>query len=181
MKDKDNLLNKTFGYLTVIEYLGTRRYSGSMNRYWKCQCICGNTKEIPCQLLKMNKTKSCGCKLLFYRSVNARKEPGYAALTQLFSAYRSGAKRRKITFELTLEQFSKLTSENCHYCGVKPSHVINKISGNYKFNGIDRINNNLGYIIENCTACCETCNRAKLEMSNDEFLNWVRRVYEHNF
>lgn len=53
----ENLLNQTFNYLTVIDgpIKRGRRY------YWKCQCKCGNIKEIRSDGLKSGQTKSCGC------------------------------------------------------------------------------------------------------------------------
>lgn len=53
----ENLIGQTFNYLTVIDgpIKKGRRY------YWKCQCICGNIKEIRSDGLKSGQTKSCGC------------------------------------------------------------------------------------------------------------------------
>lgn len=53
----ENLLNQTFNYLTVIDgpIKKGRRY------YWKCQCKCGNIKEVRSDGLKSGQTKSCGC------------------------------------------------------------------------------------------------------------------------
>ena len=49
--------------------------------------------------------------------------------------------------------------------------------GRYTYNGIDRIDNALGYVIGNVTSCCGTCNKAKATMGRIDFLDWVRRVY----
>jgi hypothetical protein len=54
-------------------------------------------------------------------------------------------------------------------------------SGNYKYNGLDRVDNNRGYEKDNIVPCCETCNKAKLQMSLGEFLNWIKRVYNYTF
>ena len=53
----ENLLNQTFNYLTVIDgpIKKGRRY------YWKCQCKCGNIREVRSDSLKSGQTKSCGC------------------------------------------------------------------------------------------------------------------------
>jgi hypothetical protein len=46
-----------------------------------------------------------------------------------------------------------------------------------KCSGIDRVDSNKGYTIDNCVPCCKTCNLAKAELSQRDFLDWVRKVY----
>ena len=48
-----NLLNETYGYLTVIEKIS--------DRMWKCLCACGNTITTTTGALRSGNTKSCGC------------------------------------------------------------------------------------------------------------------------
>lgn len=48
-----NLINKKFGRLKVISYQG--------KSMWKCQCSCGNYKNIRGSSLKSGATQSCGC------------------------------------------------------------------------------------------------------------------------
>jgi hypothetical protein len=52
-------------------------------------------------------------------------------------------------------------------------------NGGVKFNGIDRKNNAIGYIVGNVLPCCKLCNYAKRTMGYNEFLNWVNRVYKN--
>lgn len=86
---------------------------------------------------------------------------------------------RKNTRDITLslEEIVNILFDNCYYCNVAPMYTYY----NYpiKFNGIDRINNNLGYIKNNCVACCFICNRAKANMTQSQFLDWINRTYEH--
>ena len=46
-----------FGRLTVVEF-ATRKNNRT---YWKCQCVCGNTKIIAASHLVSGHTQSCGC------------------------------------------------------------------------------------------------------------------------
>lgn len=180
---KEDLTGQIFGDLKVLEFSRNTRKWDKVFRLWNCLCVCGRIKELTTSQLKSGHTRSCGCLLLKYRSLNARKENGYCALTQLYCAYRLDAKRRKRIFSLTREEFQSLTSQNCNYCGIIPSSIKGKNlkSGSYTYNGIDRVDNAKDYTIENCVTCCETCNRAKLEMSKKDFLNWIERVYNVNF
>ena len=48
-----------------------------------------------------------------------------------------------------------------------------------KVNGIDRVNNNIGYILNNCVACCKYCNIAKGVRTITEFLEHVQSIVIH--
>lgn len=47
-------------------------------------------------------------------------------------------------------------------------------------NGIDRVDSAQGYVLTNVVPCCKQCNRAKSDLSREEFLTWVERVHAHN-
>jgi hypothetical protein len=57
-KNVQDLSNKKFGLLTVIEKTNDRK-NGSV--VWKCKCDCGNICYIPARCLVTGNTKSCGC------------------------------------------------------------------------------------------------------------------------
>ena len=42
--------------------------------------------------------------------------------------------------------------------------------------GIDRIDNNIGYVLDNYCSCCISCNVAKGEMTQEEFLKLMRKI-----
>lgn len=81
----------------------------------------------------------------------------------LWSNYRRKAKNRGHEWKLTREQFYSLTQGNCTYCSLPPLQKVwnrnPKLS--YKYNGIDRMNNELGYTAKNCVPCCKECNQIK--------------------
>lgn len=62
---KKNLIGMKFGKLTVIEYAGYKKvvYSQKVriNYYWKCNCECGNIKNVKSDDLIRHRTESCGC------------------------------------------------------------------------------------------------------------------------
>jgi hypothetical protein len=64
-------------------------------------------------------------------------------------------------FKLTFEEFKKLVSSPCNYC---------KIYNAEEANGIDRVNNDLGYTKENCVSACWKCNRIKHFYHPDFFI-----------
>lgn len=54
--------------MTVIEDLGFKtQVEGHSRRWYKCQCECGNFKEVMGNMLKQGQTSSCGeCKFNSY-------------------------------------------------------------------------------------------------------------------
>lgn len=77
--------------------------------------------------------------------------------------------KKNILFSLSSEQFDNIVSNDCYICGIKNS-TTNK-------NGVDRLDNNLGYIIENCKSCCSTCNYMKQEYEINLFLKQCSSIY----
>lgn len=68
---------------------------------------------------------------------------------------------------------------NCHYCGIEPSNTYMKSYYNVNYNGIDRVDNSIGYEMNNVVACCKMCNIAKNNNTEQEFLQWVKRLSEY--
>lgn len=85
-----------------------------------------------------------------------------------YNIYKKNAKRRNLEFSLTKEEFYDITSQKCYYCG------------NFQnYNGIDRINSNEGYYIDNCVPCCEYCNKMKLDYSTEFWLKHIKQILNY--
>lgn len=97
------------------------------------------------------------------------------SVEQLYNTYRERAYKKKISFELTIQQFYTFIRLPCKYCGKERS---NKYNGLY-YNGIDRIDNEKGYDAINCIPCCFNCNRAKSDRTMGEFIDWIKDVINH--
>lgn len=167
---------KKYGKLTVLGYIGSK--GKKQLAYWLCECECGNYVWARGSSLRNGSHKSCGC---IHDNSWAKKEKGVAAFNQLYNQYRCDAKKRGLFFSITKEQFKKLTSANCHYCNSKPSFVSKTRSNNgiYIYNGIDRIDNSQGYLLNNLVSCCKICNGAKCKSSYDDFILWIKKVYNN--
>ena len=170
----ESLIGQRFGKLLVTEE-GGRNTHGS--RMWHCACDCGGSKEANTTKLKSGRVKSCGC--LVKPSGNELEE-GMAAARALYAEYRHGAKRRGYAFELTFVQFLELTSKPCAYCKEEPKQVQKRkragANGDYVYNGIDRVDNTLGYLWENCAPCCGDCNRDKGRLGDRRFIALINRL-----
>jgi len=156
--------------------------------YFECVCDCGNLKDIKMSHFKSERIKSCGC--LNIEKLKARK--GYSskllkpnnlsAKKRLYSKYKKEAFKRNLCFKIDIDSFTDLTEENCHYCGIEPNKVIKHHSSRSKhtYNGIDRVDNNKGYSLDNCVPCCTQCNQSKNKYSLGDFERWLLRIFNHN-
>lgn len=74
-----------------------------------------------------------------------------------YKEYQQNSKTRKTPreFRLSVAQFNSIVGMSCYYCDKKPSKTHR--------NGIDRNDNDEGYLYDNCLPCCATCNFLKHE------------------
>ena len=78
-------------------------------------------------------------------------------LPHKYTQYKNRAKKIGILFEIDFNNFVDIVSESCYYCG--------KTGG-----GIDRVDNELGYISGNVVPCCTMCNYMKKSYPFDAFV-----------
>ena len=169
------MIGKKFGRLTVIEHK-------SRDEGYVCECECGNITVARTHSLKTGKHKSCGC--LSKEKVATRFYKGYgvSALNGIYKNYKKSANKRGYSFELDKEEFEKLIKQQCQYCGKLESMTwkSNKkviIDDVYKYNGVDRVNNRLGYTSSNCVSCCDICNNSKSTLTVEDWREWIVRLY----
>ena len=161
--------------LTVIDIIPTNQ-SGKHSRL-KVRCECGVIKEMQTPIY--NKSKSCGCSR--YTDVKRVIRPATetAAFNSLYYQYKRSANKRGYVFELTVEDFRDLTTQPCYYCGIEPHRTFKNHRSEYKYNGIDRLDNTVGYVRHNCRTACFTCNQAKHSMTTEEFEAWLERIFQY--
>lgn len=170
------------GFLVIQKIIGQ-----GANRHViaQCRCDCGKITQV--QSHNIIKIKSCGCQRIIsqigtYRPIGKyfKLSAGRASLNYLFYQYKRSAHRKKLDFKLTIEQFEKLTSKKCFYCGSHANQSIGsnakKYNGDYLHNGIDRVNNTRGYTKINCVSCCWMCNKAKNNLDVKIFVEWLKRI-----
>lgn len=180
------LINSKFGRLTVVSLAGQDKYSIYQ---WNCICECGNTTIVKSRHLTYGSTKSCGCLNREMTTNRNRRPKGQAGFTAVKNAYLRGAKNRNLEFKLTDNDLKIIFKMNCGYCGKEPQQI--KYGSNvkttealehckYVYNGIDRINSDLGYSIENILPCCKVCNTMKMSLTLEEFLDHIEIMYNYN-
>lgn len=187
-----NLIGKKFGKLTVKSFSGfviskRKNRAEETIRTWNCLCDCGSNKIVirrECNIIYGK--GSCGCNLSAHlKKIHVGNINPNAAFDCVFDIYKRSAKVNNRDFNLSSEEFKKLTSDNCFYCGEKPSKIkdgyknIKYKNSVYIWNGIDRVDSTKGYIKSNCVTCCSKCNVAKKDMSFDDFISWVNKIYNN--
>ncbi len=124
---------------------GCRRLQ-QQNRYWR-----GDGKLIKQQ----------------YDQNNAKhiKEYSFARIRKPSTRYKFAvkfAKYRGLIFDISQCDYENLLSKTCYYCGLT-------VAGTGC--GLDRLDNRLGYTIDNVVQCCKICNQARSDcLSPDKML-----------
>lgn len=178
--DKKELIGKRFGSLTVIGHIYTEQSKRVF--LWVCKCDCG--KEVKVRNTRIRNSKGCGkCAMVL---VNKQKnklfeQPHYSLKRRLYLAYKKNAMTEHKDFNLTMKDCFKLFENECYYCGELPkptkSKKGNSVDGLFLRNGIDRLDNSIGYVLNNVVSCCDTCNYGKHIKGHDEFLSWIEKIY----
>lgn len=87
----------------------------------------------------------------------------------MFDLYRKSAERRGLAFELDRVEFLRIVACPCTYCGAQPP-------ADTKRNGLDRVDNSVGYTAQNIVPCCYPCNQMKGTRTRQEFLDHVATI-----
>lgn len=138
-------------------------------------CIkCGKSNEFAVGLRNV-KTRFCSSCYEALREVeeNRDRSVGCEAFRNpqlYFNRYAYDASRRGLSFDLSYSEFTGIIAKGCHYCG-----ILNEQA----YNGVDRVNNNVGYSISNCVSACKMCNYMKATYSPNEFIQHCGIIYAY--
>lgn len=124
-----------------------------------------NKKDILAKQAKWyqdNKERICQERKIQKRTIKGR-----------FTTSKQQAKLRKIEFSLSFEEYSNIISNPCAYCQYKLGEPVQTGSG------IDRMDNNIGYVDGNCISCCFFCNKVKNDMlTYQEMIDVAKLIIE---
>lgn len=191
----ENYIGKRSERLVLLApAINPNKAKNNRHRYGMFLCDCGNQKILRIShvfITGLDQIKSCGClrKENNYKIIKRKLPDNEAAKRQTMQRYKHS--KPELLFDLTNEQMEFLFQSNCFYCGINPSYTSiysyhkseGKITPNscYTYNGIDRVDNTLGYTVSNCVTCCIHCNFAKRTRTFEEFKNWVKMAYDNLF
>lgn len=182
-KRDSKIIDKDYKYFKVLELnYYTPKGNKTRREFAKCQCNCGEIFETRAD--NLHRTKGCVPCAYAYMGKKNTLPNNESSKRTFYSSYISNANSRNLIFNLSREKFDLLISENCFYCGEPPtiSNYLSKTSkhkDDFYCNGIDRLDNTLGYFEENCVTCCTDCNMMKKKMNIDNFKEKIIKIYKH--
>jgi len=187
-----DLVGEQPGLLTIIKKLDKDKRG---NQLWEAVCSCPahnltilTTSQIIGGLNgKAGAKRSCGCLDLAGNPTKSAPHPkartagGYASRNKLIGQYKRQAKHRGLEWKLSLDFCIFYFQGDCYYCGVSPSQFYDGGKGckPYRYNGLDRRDNKLGYTTGNVVSCCGVCNRMKHSMHVHDFTDHIYKMYHH--
>ena len=147
MSKVNDLTNKKFGRLKVIEHYGSNKNGRAL---WLCQCDCGNKKVVLGNSLLNNATVSCGC----YNSEQAKKRRtkhsmSYSNLYKVWGGMKTRCYNKKFIY------YCNYGARGITICNEWKTNFIAfynwAINNGYKEGlTIDRIDNDGNYEPSNC-------------------------------
>jgi hypothetical protein len=83
---------------------------------------------------------------------------------------------RKYTVEIEPNDYNQVVNNPCYICGKPPCYDTADMNMVH-FNGVDRVNNDGGYTLNNVRACCTTCNFLKRNYTFDAMMQKLAQIY----
>lgn len=172
----EDLRGRTFGQAIVMNVPPIYKLMGRKRkrewRYWLVECLtCGHVSEKHESEVKRLTIgcKKCANKLASKRAAILMKKWPDSAVGSLYTSYRRNAEAKNLRFDLAYDCFQSLIIQDCVYCGAHPRLIATTgiLRHTTMANGIDRKNNNLGYIEGNCVPCCSDCNYEKADLTKE--------------
>lgn len=147
------------------------------------RCDCGNELYVIGGYLRAYRIKSCpNCG---FRDRELAKN----YIPQIEQVFRrlviDRCKKHNIEITINSKDYEKIGKENCYYCGNLPQETYRFKNRKYVnteplfLNGVDRLDPNKGYILENCVSCCTSCNYSKHILSELEFKKKIVKIYKN--
>lgn len=144
---------------------------------WNVQCVCGKVFQTQPRSIISERTKSCGCKKSQFITEKQTLPNGKAIINEAYGLHVASAKRRGLKTELNRLQYEDISKRPCHYCGEFSYRKNTHTGRTLKCNSIDRLNNERFYSLENSVPCCFQCQTSKMDYTEAEFLEKIRKIH----
>jgi hypothetical protein len=151
------------------------RLSYDIDNVVSCCIMCNYMKRTDLPNIFITKVKNIIDYYKFNKSINtiSNSYSSNISINTHYNNYKTRTKVSNIVFNLNLQEFENICLESCYLCGKKTEKNIH-------LNGIDRVNNNEGYILDNCKCCCRDCNFMKNDTPLLIFINKLETIYKYN-
>lgn len=178
---KENLINKIFGKLTVIEYYSYKQFDNSKRHVWLCKCECGNEKKVQENYLKSGHVQTCGCS----RNRRQKDSPlykGYKDISMtIWNKIKRSAKKRNHEFNISIKYAWELFEKQNNKCALSGLYI--NFSDNRRENhsaSLDRIDSTKGYIKDNVQWVHKDVNIIKQFYSQNYFIFLCSKIADNN-
>ena len=171
-----DMSGKTINFLKVKNLFS----SGSGNRIWECECICGNILYAKTGQITQGRIRSCGCKTKQYNW------KGYGAISgEFWTRIKSAAKSRNLDIQISIEYIWDLYLKQNGKCALTGLDIFFaddsvKYRTGYSTASLDRIDSSKGYIEGNVQWLHKTINIMKMDLPMEEFIKLCSQVTKYN-
>jgi hypothetical protein len=169
------------GLVTLTHQEPVVRDGRKRGQWWVGLCQCGNIVGPYTAAHWRKKIRSCkDCKYGNRRSL--RKAGTNNTSRCVYNNYRTSAKRRNKEWGLDFDIFLREIIKPCSYCGRIGTNYFNPTNDweeRFEYTGLDRVDSSVGYLESNVVPCCKSCNRAKSDMSVEDFYQWIEGLIQN--
>ncbi len=171
-----------FGHLTVLKNINA---PSSRSKQWMCRCDCGKDTVRTSNYLKIYPNGSCGC----FWNPSGMESPAYKGCGELyasiFNRIKRGAVKRKLKFDVTIEELWKLYLDQNRYCSLSGLPISFGVycrsdKGKPCTASLDRISSEIGYTLDNIQWVHKDINIMKNKSSQDEFIKMCGTIAKYN-
>ena len=184
-KNKLRLAGQRFCKLVAI------RENGRTNRknvLWYCECDCGNNITVRSAYLLSGRVGSCGCQNNRLRGPDNPRWSGYKGIGgSYWHKTKQNAKCRGLELSITIEFVWELFEKQGRKCALSGLPLEIPVSDKSRREDITRFNASLdrkdsskGYTPENVQWIHKVINKMKMELPEDVFIEFCRRIADHS-
>ena len=170
-----DIKNKEYEFIKVLKETNRRSFGG--NVIWEIECCCGNKKFWTKRQIERN--KSCGCKR---QELHRRKVwKGCGEISgQHFSSIRKNARDRGLSFKITVKDVWEIFLKQNRICPLSGEPLHFGTDSERQTASLDRIDSEKGYTIDNVQWLHKKVNFMKQQFPEKDFLDWCRKIVQHN-
>jgi len=171
-------IGKIYRKWKIVSYLGITKGK----RRFTCQCIkCDKTRDIAIQHLREGYKKNIRCT----ECNKYKSETKEAVINRLWVTLKDRVARRNLEIDIDKDFLIELFDKQkglCYLSGIQLnlSNNLKEHNAGLTTASIDRIDSNKGYLRTNVAWCHKHINQMKMNLLNEDFINWCKLIAAHN-
>lgn len=180
---QDDWTNKSVGFWTVLSIANKDEHNLSVKvgKVWKCICKCGYIKYMTSNDLRSSPKECRKC------NTKTRTLPCVAGdiSSHYWNIIKNSSKKRKLLFSITPEYIWSIFIEQNKKCALSgidltfERNLGSRSSLKTQTASLDRIDSSKGYIEGNVQWVHKTINRLKMDLSDNEFIQYCKNIAKY--